>query len=66
MCFDTTERRLITSGRDGLVKIWNYNNGHCLSTLKPKAPREVNEVCAVVCFNINKNRYDHLPWYIGD
>lgn len=26
--------RLITGGRDGILKIWNYNNGHCLKVLK--------------------------------
>lgn len=26
--------RLITGGRDGCLKIWNYNNGQCLKTLK--------------------------------
>lgn len=26
--------RLITGGRDGCLKIWNFNNGLCLKTLK--------------------------------
>ena len=26
--------RLITGGRDGRLRIWNYNNGHCLRTLE--------------------------------
>jgi WD40 repeat protein len=34
MTFDNTARRLITGGRDGTLKIWNYNNGHCLKILK--------------------------------
>ena len=34
MTFDNTARRLITGGRDGILKIWNYNNGHCLRVLK--------------------------------
>jgi hypothetical protein len=25
--------RLITGGRDGVLNIWNYNNGHCLRKL---------------------------------
>lgn len=32
--FDTTGRRCLTGGRDGAIKIWNYNNGHCLMTLR--------------------------------
>ncbi|KAM7535370.1 hypothetical protein Aperf_G00000104447 [Anoplocephala perfoliata] len=35
MCFDLTDRRLITGGRDGFVKIWNHNSGACLMELKP-------------------------------
>lgn len=34
MTFDRTNRRLITAGRDGAIRIWNYNNGHCLKTLQ--------------------------------
>ena len=29
----TIHFRLITCGQDGVMKIWNYNNGHCLNTL---------------------------------
>lgn len=31
--------RLITGGRDGCIRIWNYNNGHCLRTMM-KGERE--------------------------
>ena len=31
--FDNTGRRLITGGRDGGIRLWNYNNGHCLKTM---------------------------------
>uniref|UniRef100_UPI00398F589E uncharacterized protein n=1 Tax=Pristiophorus japonicus TaxID=55135 RepID=UPI00398F589E len=34
MAFDDSGRRLITGGRDGCLKIWNHNNGHCLRILK--------------------------------
>ena len=34
MTFDSTGRRLITGARDGRLKVWNYNNGHCLKTLE--------------------------------
>jgi hypothetical protein len=26
--------RLVTGGRDGILKIWNFNNGQCLKILK--------------------------------
>ncbi|OQV20829.1 putative WD repeat-containing protein on Y chromosome [Hypsibius exemplaris] len=31
MSFDANKRRLITCGSDGLIKLWNFNNGACLS-----------------------------------
>lgn len=31
--FDSTGRRLITSGADGSVKIWNFSNGYLLKEL---------------------------------
>uniref|UniRef100_A0A3P8SMW7 Uncharacterized protein n=1 Tax=Amphiprion percula TaxID=161767 RepID=A0A3P8SMW7_AMPPE len=34
MTFDLKGRRLITGGTDGCLKIWNFNNGQCLKTLK--------------------------------
>ncbi|PFX29987.1 WD repeat-containing protein on Y chromosome [Stylophora pistillata] len=34
MRFDPSKRRLITGGRDGTVRIWNFNNGCCLSKLQ--------------------------------
>ena len=34
LTFDKSGRRLVTSGRDGKVRIWNYNNGHCLRSLE--------------------------------
>jgi len=55
LSFDSTERRLLTSGQDGKVKIWNYNNGHCLNTLQTE--RELEEITNMVYFTINKNRY---------
>ena len=33
MTFDPSGRRLLTGGRDGKVKIWNFNNGACLSEI---------------------------------
>ena len=36
-CFQllcSSHLRLITGGRDGCLKIWNFNNGQCLKILK--------------------------------
>lgn len=41
MCFDPTGRRLITGGRDGTIKIWNFNNGACLTVLDSQYRAEV-------------------------
>lgn len=41
MVFDPSGRRLITGGQDGSLKIWNFNNGACLSTLENKYKTEV-------------------------
>ncbi|XP_014668843.1 PREDICTED: WD repeat-containing protein on Y chromosome-like [Priapulus caudatus] len=44
MTFDPTLRRLITGGKEGLVKIWNFNNGACLRELVPAGRREVTSI----------------------
>ncbi|XP_037083590.1 WD repeat-containing protein on Y chromosome-like [Pollicipes pollicipes] len=44
MTFDPTLRRLITGGRDGRVKIWNFNNGACLREMKTQGGREITGV----------------------
>ena len=41
MTFDPSGRRLITGGRDGSLKIWNFNNGACLNVLESKFTLEV-------------------------
>lgn len=58
MCIFTV--RLITGGRDGRLRIWNYNNGHCLRTLEKskistnsRTEREcLREKYCIVCFKI--------------
>ncbi|XP_069747677.1 cilia- and flagella-associated protein 337 [Narcine bancroftii] len=53
--FDDSGRRLITGGRDGCVKIWNHNNGHCLKILKKEGRCE--EICDCIFVEIHKNNY---------
>ncbi|XP_053166341.1 WD repeat-containing protein 49-like isoform X2 [Hemicordylus capensis] len=55
LTFDPSGRRLITGGRDGCLKIWNYNNGHCLYTLKRED--KSNEVCDCTYVEVNRNKY---------
>ncbi|XP_063416310.1 uncharacterized protein LOC134697955 [Mytilus trossulus] len=55
MTFDNTERRLITGARDGVLNIWNYNNGHCLRKLQKSKGND--EICDVLYVEMNKNRY---------
>jgi WD40 repeat protein len=42
MCFDSSERRLITGANDGSVRMWNFNNGALLKEFFHKdEPEEV-------------------------
>uniref|UniRef100_A0A3Q0R1H2 WD40 repeat domain 95 n=1 Tax=Amphilophus citrinellus TaxID=61819 RepID=A0A3Q0R1H2_AMPCI len=43
MALDPKGRRLVTAGRDGCLKIWNFSSGLCLKTLKKDG--ECHEVC---------------------
>lgn len=45
MIFDPSGRRLITGGRDGSLKIWNFNNGACLNVLENRFTLEVGSFC---------------------
>ena len=51
MTFDETGRRLITGARDGLCKIWNFNNGHCLKVLRKDNKQEISDVRYVKIYN---------------
>ncbi|XP_032743080.1 WD repeat-containing protein on Y chromosome-like [Rattus rattus] len=53
LAFDSSGRRLVTGGRDGGLKIWSYNNGHCLHTLQHDENQ--NEVCDCTYMEVNRN-----------
>ncbi|XP_067452032.1 cilia- and flagella-associated protein 337 [Thunnus thynnus] len=55
MTFDPKGRRLITGGREGCLKIWNFNNGQCLKTLKKDG--ECHEVCDCIFLKVHGNSY---------
>ena len=54
-CYSNTEitamalapggRQLVTGARNGCVKIWNFSNGACLTTLKNDYEMEVPLLC---------------------
>ncbi|KAL9972869.1 hypothetical protein ACROYT_G019251 [Oculina patagonica] len=47
MRFDPSKRRLVTGARDGTVRIWNFNNGCCLSELQAV---DNEEITGILCF----------------
>ncbi|XP_047612397.1 WD repeat-containing protein 49-like [Phacochoerus africanus] len=55
MTFDSSGRRLVTGGRDGSLKIWSYNNGHCLHTLKHDEKQ--SEICDCTYLEVNQNKF---------
>ncbi|XP_069859417.1 cilia- and flagella-associated protein 337-like [Dipodomys merriami] len=55
LTFDSSGRRLVTGGRDGCLKIWSYNNGHCLHTLRHDEKQ--SEVCDCTYLEINQKKY---------
>ncbi|XP_027733400.1 WD repeat-containing protein 49-like [Vombatus ursinus] len=55
LTFDSSGRRLVTGGRDGCLRIWNYNNGHCLKTLTQDEKH--NEVCDCTYVEVYQNKY---------
>ncbi|XP_060707433.1 WD repeat-containing protein on Y chromosome-like [Hemiscyllium ocellatum] len=56
MTFDIDERRLITGGRDGCVKKWDYQNGKCIQTLR-QAGEKTEEISDCIYAEIYKNSF---------
>lgn len=54
MCYDRSGRRLITGSRDGIVKMWNFNNGQILRKMIKDNSTEVTDVIYV---EMGANRY---------
>ncbi|XP_026232153.1 WD repeat-containing protein 64 [Anabas testudineus] len=55
MTFDLKGRRLITGGKDGCLKIWNFNNGQCLKTLRKDG--DCQELCDCIFLKVHRNCY---------
>ncbi|KAK3531893.1 hypothetical protein QTP70_034402 [Hemibagrus guttatus] len=53
MAFDPKGRRLVTGGRDGCLKIWNFHNGHCLKILRRED--ECREICDCSYLQVHRN-----------
>ena len=52
-CFDKTQRRMVSAGSDGSVKIWNFSNGSSLKNLvidhDAKIIKVDKEVTSLLC-----------------
>jgi WD40 repeat protein len=55
--FDEAGRRLITGDHQGLVKVWNFNNGGCLRVLAKAPSRNREEVTALASYVYEGSRF---------
>ncbi|XP_015241864.1 PREDICTED: WD repeat-containing protein 49-like [Cyprinodon variegatus] len=55
MTLDFKGRRLVTGGSNGCLKLWNFNSGQCLKTLKKGG--KCHEVCDCSFLRVNENFY---------
>ncbi|XP_073779939.1 cilia- and flagella-associated protein 337 isoform X1 [Danio rerio] len=55
MTFDTSGRRLMTGGRDGLIKLWNFNNGQCVKILSREG--KCPEICDCSYLTLHGNTF---------
>jgi WD40 repeat protein len=54
-CFDESQRRLVSSGADGSIKVWNFSNGQEISKCEPSKPEAKNAEVTDLCFVSNVN-----------
>lgn len=55
MAIDSSGRRLVTGGRDGCLKMWNFNNGHCLKLLKKD--EKSAEICDCLYLTLHRKAF---------
>ncbi|XP_067220491.1 cilia- and flagella-associated protein 337 [Chanodichthys erythropterus] len=55
MAFDSSGRRLVTGGRDGCLKMWNFNNGQCVKILKRDG--KCAEICDCLYLKLHRNAF---------
>lgn len=54
MCFDKIGRRLLTGNRNGVIKMWNFNNGQMLQMMQTTSKLEVTQIEYI---EINGNKF---------
>ncbi|XP_042370359.1 WD repeat-containing protein on Y chromosome-like [Plectropomus leopardus] len=74
IAFDELQRKLITVSQDGILRMWNFNNGTELDVIPVTLPREVTGIVCVkdrvfvsgrnsrYIFNLDIKDYDHKIW----
>ncbi|KAJ8404726.1 hypothetical protein AAFF_G00335890 [Aldrovandia affinis] len=55
LTFDPKGRRLVTGGRDGCLKVWNFNNGQCLKIFRKEDGSA--EVCDCTYLKASRSTY---------
>ncbi|KAK9962371.1 hypothetical protein ABG768_007741 [Culter alburnus] len=55
MAFDSSGRRLVTGGRDGCLKMWNFNNGQCVKIFKRDG--KCAEICDCLYLKLHRNAF---------
>ncbi|KAG1951866.1 EF-hand calcium-binding domain-containing protein [Pimephales promelas] len=55
MAFDSSGRRLVTGGRDGCLKMWNFNNGQCVKIYKRDG--KCAEICDCLYLTLHRNAF---------
>jgi WD40 repeat protein len=54
MTFDLTHRRMLTGSRDGVIRMYNFNNGQLLQLMKKTKRAEVTHICYM---EVGRHRY---------